>query len=281
MLFAYRDVGPHAGVMSGTPYTHGHHESVLRSHRWRTAANSAAYLLPHLRPGMALLDVGCGPGTITADLGRQVAPGRVVGVDSSAEVIAQARSTADSGGAPLVAFEVGDLFELPFEDGTFDVVHAHQVLQHVGDPLAALIEMRRVCRPGGLVAVRDGDYPAMRYFPDDPELARAFIAYGEVTRVNGANWDAGRRLLAWANRTGFAHVVASASTWCFATPEDRSWWGELWAERFLRSALADQLVAYGVATPEDLVDFGAAWRRWAACPDGWFAVLHGEVLCTV
>ena len=49
-------------------YTHGHHESVLRSHRWRTAANSCAYLLPHLRPDMSLLDVGCGPGTITADL---------------------------------------------------------------------------------------------------------------------------------------------------------------------------------------------------------------------
>ena len=59
-----------------TAYTHGHAESVLRSHRTRTAANSAAYLLPHLAPGQRLLDVGSGPGTITADLATLVAPGR-------------------------------------------------------------------------------------------------------------------------------------------------------------------------------------------------------------
>ena len=267
--------------MTTVPYTHGHHESVLRSHRWRTAANSAAYLLPRLGPGMTVLDVGCGPGTITCDLAREVAPGRVVGIDRSAQVIEEARSAAAAGGSPAVEFEVGDLFSLAYEDDTFDVVHAHQVLQHVGDPLAALKEMRRVCRPGGLVAVRDGDYPAMRYYPDDADLARAFAAYGAVTQANGAHWDAGRRLLAWVNRAGFTEVVPSASTWCFATPEDRAWWGDLWAERFTESLLAEQLLAYDIATPEDLTTFATAWRRWAESPEGWFAVLHGEVLCRV
>ena len=97
---------------------------------------------------MTLLDVGCGPGTITCDLARQVAPGRVVGIDRSAQVIEEARSAAAVTGFAAVEFEVGDVFDLAFEDATFDVVHAHQVLQHVGDPLAALIEMRRVCRSG-------------------------------------------------------------------------------------------------------------------------------------
>ena len=80
-------------------YTHGHHESVLRSHTWRTAENSAAYLLPHLRPGQSLLDVGCGPGTITADLALLVAPGQVVGLDAAAEVVAQAQEHAPAGWA--------------------------------------------------------------------------------------------------------------------------------------------------------------------------------------
>jgi ubiquinone/menaquinone biosynthesis C-methylase UbiE len=266
--------------MPDIPYTHGHHDSVLRSHRWRTAENSAGYLLDRLRPGMALLDVGCGPGTITCDLARRLAPGRVVGVDASAEVIAEARAAAVEADIPSVSFEVGDVFDLVFEDASFDVVHAHQVLQHVGDPVAALTEMRRVCRPGGIVAVRDCDYPAMRYFPDDPEMERAFGAYGALTRANGAHWDAGRRLLQWAQCTGFAAVVPSASAWCFATPEDRAWWGGLWADRVTRSALAEQLLAQGIATPEDLSSFADAYQRWAASHDGWFAVLHGEVICT-
>ncbi len=281
MLFANGSRLIQAGSMTDVPYTHGHHQSVLRSHRWRTAENSAGYLLGHLRPGMSLLDVGCGPGTITCDLAGRLAPGPVVGVDASAEVIAEARDLAAASGPPSVSFEVGSLFDLRFDDGTMDVVHAHQVLQHVGDPVAALTEMRRVCRPGGIVAVRDGDYPAMRYFPEDPELARAFAAYGDLTRVNGAHWDAGRRLLQWAHRVGFESVAASASTWCFATPEDRAWWGDLWAERFIQSSLAGQLLGHGIAGGEDLASFARAWRRWASSPDGWFAVLHGEVLCTV
>src|ERR1019366_5404766 len=121
-----------AGEMPATVYTPGHDDSVRRSHRWRTAANSAAYLLPHLAPGLDLLDVGCGPGTITCDLAREVAPGRVVGVDAAADVLDQARATAADDNL-TVAFEVADLFALPFADDSFDVVHAHQVLQHVAE----------------------------------------------------------------------------------------------------------------------------------------------------
>ena len=267
--------------MTDIPYTHGHDDVVLRSHRWRTAENSCAYLLPNLEPGMSLLDIGCGPGTITADLAARLAPGGVIGIDTSEQVIADARAMGTGGTCPALTFEVGSVFDLAFEDDSFDVVHAHQVLQHVGDPVAALVQMRRVCRPGGLVAARDSDYPGFRFFPDDDDLSRAIAAYGELTRINGANWDAGRRLLSWAHAAGFTSVVPTASTWCFATVEDRAWWGELWAERFTRSFVAEQLSEHGLATPEDLASFGAGWRRWAASPDGWFAVLHGEVLCTV
>jgi ubiquinone/menaquinone biosynthesis C-methylase UbiE len=266
--------------MTDVPYTHGHHDSVLRSHRWRTAENSAGYLLPHLRAGMSLLDVGCGPGTITGDLARRLHPGQVIGIDASPAIVAQARADAVGAGVDSLSFETGTVFDLRFADGAFDVVHAHQVLQHVGDPVAALVEMRRVCRPGGIVAARDSDYPGFRYYPDDPELDRAIDAYGALTRQNGANWDGGRRLLAWAHRAGFTSVTPSASTWCFATPDDRAWWGGLWADRFTQSALAEQLVDHHLATPADLEAFAAAWRRWAASSDGWFVAVHGEIMAT-
>ena len=261
-----------------TTYTHGHHDSVLRSHRWRTAGNSAAYLLPHLVPGAALLDVGCGPGTITADLAARVRPGRVLGVDADAGVLEQAAAEARRAGVE-VQLRVADAYQLDVEDAAFDVVHAHQVLQHLRDPVAALVEMRRVCRPDGVVAARDSDYAAMTWAPAEPALDRWLALYRQVARQNGGEPDAGRRLLGWARRAGFAEVRPSASAWCFATPEDRSWWAETWATRVTESALASQAVERGLATDGELRAMADGWRRWASRPDGWFAVLHGEVLC--
>ena len=260
-------------------YMQGHAESVLRAHRWRTAANSAAYLLPHLRPGMRVLDVGCGPGTITRDLAAAVGPaGQVLGVDTSAEVLQPA--VADSV-APNLRFEVQDAMHLDLPDGAFDVVHAHQVLQHLRDPLGALREMRRVTRPGGLVALRDADYAAMTWHPQPPALDSWLETYRAVAHAHGAEPDAGRRLLGWAQAAGFAAVIPSASVWCFATPEDRAWWGGLQADRIVDSDVARHAVALGLADGPSLRQMSAAWRTWAAADDGWFAVVHAEVLCRV
>jgi ubiquinone/menaquinone biosynthesis C-methylase UbiE len=258
-------------------YTHGHHESVLRSHVWRTAENSAAHVLPYLRPGLDLLDVGCGPGTITVDLARRVAPGSVTGIDASTAVIEQAASSLGDGDPP-VRFAVGDAYHLALEDATIDVVHAHQVLQHLTDPVTALVEWRRVLRPGGLLAVRDSDYAAFAWAPRDPRLDRWLALYHEVTARNRAEADAGRFLLGWVQQAGYEVEVASSSTWTFATPADRAWWGGLWADRVRSSAFAEQAVAYGLSDEAELAGLADAWRAWAGADDGWFAVVHGEVL---
>ena len=262
-------------------YTHGHHESVLRSHRWRTAANSAAYLLPHLSPGLAVLEVGAGPGTITADLAELVAPGRVTALELTEAALELSRAEIARRGLTTVGFAVGDVHALDFPDAGFDVVHAHQVLQHVADPVAALREMRRVTRPGGIVAVRDSDYAAFTWYPSSPGLDAWLDLYERVARGNGGEPDAGRRLLSWAHAAGFTDVTATSSTWCFADPEDRAWWGGMWAERVVASDLARTALATGVATDDDLRSISAAWRRWAADPDGWLSLLHGELICRV
>jgi SAM-dependent methyltransferase len=143
----------------------------------------------------------------------------------------------------------------------------------------ALREMRRVCRPGGIVAVRDSDYAAFTWFPALPELDEWLALYQKVARANGGEPDAGRRLLSWARAAGFTDVTATSSTWCFATPGDRAWWGGMWAERVVRSDMARQALASGAATEEDLRRIAAGWRAWAAAEEGWLSLLHGEILC--
>jgi 2-polyprenyl-3-methyl-5-hydroxy-6-metoxy-1,4-benzoquinol methylase len=261
-------------------YTHGHADSVLQSHRWRTVENSAAYLAPHLRPGLELLDVGCGPGTITVDLAARVAPGRVLGLDVSPDPLAEARALAERTGVE-VTFEVGDVYALAVDDDSFDVVHAHQVLQHLTDPGAALREMARVCRPGGVIAVRDVDYATFTWFPLDAGLDRWLELYYGVARRNDAEPDAGRRLLAWAHAAGLRDVTATTSSWCYATPAECEWWGNSWAGRATASSFAEQAVEYGLATREELEEIADAWRRWRDADDGWLSMTHGELLIRV
>ncbi|MFL6206060.1 MAG: class I SAM-dependent methyltransferase [Acidimicrobiales bacterium] len=260
-------------------YTHGHAESVLRSHRWRTVENSAAYLLPRLRAGLDLLDVGCGPGTITVDLAHRTAPGRVVAIDAAPDAVDAARAAVEVAGV-AVELAVGDVYALEHPEASFDVVHAHQVLQHLGEPVRALREMRRVCRPDGVVAARDSIYRAFSWYPASSALDRWLEVYCAVAEANGGEPDAGSRLRAWCLEAGFSSVASSATAWCFASDEDRAWWGGLWADRITTTALGDRAVELGAATEEELVEMGGAWRSWASAPGAWFAVLHGEVLAT-
>ena len=268
------------GLTTRGIYTHGHHESVLRSHRWRTAENSAAYLLPHLAPGMRLLDVGCGPGTITADLAARVAPGTVTALEVEPPTRWSSPGPRPRPAAwPTSTFAVGDVHALDFPDDAFDVVHAHQVLQHLADPVRALREMRRV-----VPARRRGRGPRrrLRRLHLVPGAPRAGRVAGRSTRgwpaATAASRTPGRRLLSWARAAGFPEITPTVDAWCFATPEDRAWWGGLWADRIRESAFARHARAHG-ATDADLERMAAAWREWAAAEDGWMIVPHGELIC--
>lgn len=261
-------------------YIHGHHESVLRSHAWRTAENSAAYLLPELRPDSLILDIGCGPGTISADFAALVPEGRVTAVDYAPAIVEQAEQEAQARGLENMTFGMADVHDLQYPDDSFDVVHAHQVLQHVGDPVQALREMRRVAKPGGVVAVRDSDYRAFTWFPESEGLTNWLNLYEEVARAGGGEPDAGRMLKAWALRAGFEEqaVQATSTTWTFSNEQDREWWGSLWADRALHSDFAKQAVTGGFAAQEELKAISEAWKAWAGNQESWLMIPHGELL---
>ncbi|MEO7126961.1 MAG: class I SAM-dependent methyltransferase [Nakamurella sp.] len=268
--------------MTESRYTHGYDESVLRSHTWRTVDNSAAYLAPHLRPGLSLLDVGCGPGTITSEFAHRLAPGRVVAIDPSAEVLSAARVVAENAGA-TIHFVQADIYDdvhawAPGGE-RFDIVHAHQVLQHVPDPVTALRAMRATCAPGGLVAARDADYAGFFWYPRIPELDEWLELYRAVARGNGGEPNAARHMLAWARAAGFTEISVIPEIWCFATDAERRWWGSLWADRTRKSAVAKAALERGLATTADLERIAAGWETWSSEADGTFVVPHVAILC--
>ena len=261
-----------------TIYVHGHHESVLRSHRSRTAENSAAYLLPHLDAGQRLLDVGSGPGTITCDLAERVA--EVVALEVDEQALSLTADEIERRRMRNIIGRVGDVQRLPFPDASFDVVHAHMVLQHVPNPVRALREMARVTRPGGFVAARDSDYGMFAWSPASPILDEWLRVYSRLAREAGGEPDAGRYYPGWAARAGLHDVSFSASTWCYSSVDDRRWWGESWATRVVVSTFAHRARAMGLGDA-DLRRLSDGWRAWAAAPHGLFLLPSVEMLARV
>ena len=244
-------------------YTHGHHPSVVAQHARRTAAVEAWFLLPELRPGMRLLDAGCGPGSVTCGLAEAIAPGQATGIDLSPDVLDQARALAAERGVENAAFETGDVYALEYPAGSFDVVFANQLLQHLADPPAALREFRRVLCPGGLVAVRDADYATMSPKPHFPEFDDWNRLYHQVARRNAAEPDAGRHLPDWLRVAGFADYELHPNV-VLLEDDDARIWGEAWSQRILHSSVAEQAIEYGLADQSGLERLSRAWLRWSA-----------------
>jgi len=259
-------------------YTHGHHESVLRSHQWRTAENSAGYLLASVTPGTTIVDVGSGPGTITADLAERAAPGVVIGIDAAHTIVDAANRLAAERRLDNLSFRVGSAYALDLPDASADIVHTHQMLHHLARPADALREFARVARPGGLVAAREIDYEGVIWYPLIPALAEWLDLYLRVHRGSGGEPSAGRRLKSWALDAGLTGIQSSSTSWVYESDQERAWWGGSWADRVLHSEFAQLALARGEADQQTLQRISDGWREWAAAPDGWLLMPHGEIL---
>jgi ubiquinone/menaquinone biosynthesis C-methylase UbiE len=259
-------------------YQHGHHASVVASHAKRTAETAAAFFLPFLKSGMRLLDVGCGPGSITSGLAGCVEPAETIGIDPSPSVIETARSLASPTTAKHLTFEVGSIYEPRFAPATFDAVFAHQVLQHLRQPLEALRQIRTLLKPDGMLGVRDVDWGSTTFFPENQGMRRFLGLYYELARRNGGEPNAGRYLRQWLREAGFADARVTTSTVSYADRAATQEWADTYAERTLHSNLAEKALEYGIATRSDLESIAAAWRAWGHDPDAFFCFSNTEVV---
>ena len=224
------------------------------AHARRTAERWAAFLLPHLRPGMRLLDLGCGPGSITAGLAAGL---RAVGVDRAPVAI------------ETVPVAAADAAALPFPDASFDALYANALLQHVADPLAVLREARRVARPGAVIGVADADWGGVLMHPADPALDRgqairaALRPAGDVT--------VGRQLRSLLAAAGFERGEASATAGADGASDAARRLAAFEASWFEAPDVVDLVAELGIAGPDEMAAIAAAWARWGDDPGAFAA----------
>lgn len=136
------------------------------------------------------------PSSISVDFARRANQGHVIGIENVPDPLDQARHLAVSQGVTNVDFRLGDIHALEFPDNTFDIVHVHQVLQHITDPVKALCEMRRVVKHGGIVAARES--ASMIWYPENRGIDNWLEVTQRMGKAKGGNPHPGQYIHVWA-----------------------------------------------------------------------------------
>jgi SAM-dependent methyltransferase len=249
------------------------------AHARRTAEKHAAFFLPHLTPSMRLLDAGCGPGSITIGLANAIGPGEAVGVDVDIDVMEPARALARERGCANVTFARHSVYDLPYDDGEFDAAFMFAVLQHLEDPHAALVELRRVLRPGGVIGVTDADWDGVLLYPPEPLIDRGTEILGELrARGGGGDPRVGKRLRALLHDAGFVRIAASAAAGAEGDAAVVRFNSEWQARYFEAPAVIDRCLELGLASRADMAAIAAAWRAWGASPGAFRATFFCQAV---
>ena len=259
-------------------YTMGYSEEFQALLRRRRAANSAAHLLPKLSSGMRLLDVGCGPGTISMGLADAVAPGEFIGIDIEESQVEMARAAASAGGHKNAAFQVADALKLPFESNSFDVVHAHAAMMHVPDTSGAIAEILRVLKPGGIISSRDVILSSCFTEPKHGDFDNAWHIFGKLLSANGGHPEMGKELKGVLHAAGFSDISVSASFECFAAKEDVDFFHGFAQGWFFSEQTMAAAKKLGLASDDDLDRWRGLLDQWQADPAAFATIAWGEAL---
>ena len=259
-------------------YTMGYSDEFQKLLSRRNAATNAAHLLPHLEPGQRVLDLGCGPGTISLGLASAVAPGQLYGIDIEGSQIAMARAAATAGGHDSAFFRIGDVTALPFEDDFFDVAHSHDVLVHVRDTRAALAEVKRVLKRGGIISSREMIGEANFFAPTVDELDDAMATFLKLLRANGAHPDMGKNLKRVLLEAGFVDIEAGASFDVYATTDDTFFFHSFAGGWFFSPETMNALTKHGLANRDQIDDWRHKIDQWRDTPGAMAAIAQGEAI---
>ncbi|KAI9720101.1 MAG: hypothetical protein M1828_005829 [Chrysothrix sp. TS-e1954] len=276
---------------SNASYVQGHSPSVLAAHGSRTATALCQYLLPtlHAFPSDSsprLLDVGCGPGSITTSFTEHLPKSaQITGMDYSEDTIKPLN--ADSKKPGNVTFETGDAFKLRWDDNTFDIVHTNFVLMHLSDPVSVLREMHRVCKPNGVVACREGALSTTLYHPTSPPIERWRSSYVASFKAKGNHYDEGKELVTHCLDAGFelSGITFQSANYTHTNAEKGEGAGmlEWWMKTNAKRAREDEVYRKGVleggfCTEQELEEMAQAFEELSQVKGGVYSVWCGCVI---
>jgi len=231
--------------------------------RRRSVESHAFHLLPHLKPGMRVLDFGCGPGTLSVGLAKAIEPGEMHGIDVEASQIEIAQNAAEAGGHMNATFHVGNAAELPFEDGYFDVAHCHTVLMHIPDTQAVLAEVKRVLKPGGIIASRELIGASCFLEPNREEFDTAWQVFLRLLDANGGHSEMGKALKNGFIEAGFTDIQATLSFDSFGSAEDIAFLHSFIGGWFFMPEVVAAAIQYGLATQQLFEEVRVALDEWS------------------
>ena len=259
-------------------YTMGYSDEFQKMLERRNARNSAAHLLPYLEPGLRVLDLGCGPGTILVGLAEAVKPAELHGIDMEESQVEMARAAAAAGGHSNAFFRTGEVTNLPFADESFDIVHSHALPMHVPDIGTVLNEAKRVLKPEGLISGRDLIGSSCFSEPELDGLGDVWTTFLNLLEANGAHPQMGKELKRRFLEAGFSAIQASASFEYYSTVEDVAFFHAFAGGWFFSSDTRETAAKHGLATREQFEDWRRMMDEWKDTPGAFAAVAWGEAI---
>ena len=238
----------------------------------RTFEQVQTYFAGRLKPGMNVLDCGCGPGTLTLGLAQAVDPGQATGIDIEPGMVDRANALADEGGIKNVDFRVDDITDLSFPNDCFDLVFVSAVLEHLPDPVVALKEIRRVLKPGAATVIINTDWGDPLISPESDDIRRFFELFEAGFNRYGGSLNRGRHLRLMMREAGLDVTEFQAYYGSSGTPVTIQYTVGGYISWMKNFRIFDEAVSLGDVDRSTLDKMEENMLKWADNPEAFIAV---------